>query len=402
MTKRIPLHKMEDAIGAKFEMRATLRPDGQEDTWEVASLYSTIEEEYTAVRNAVGLFDFSHRGKIRIKGPDSLKYLHGQVTNDIKRLPLHESCYAFVLTHKGAIVGDVQVHRTGVDELLIDTSEYCTLKIFDHLFHFAISDDVEIEDITEDICHLGLHGPKAMRLLYELTHPVDVNGWMHPNSIQTYPIGPNRVFIHRQGGSTMTGWTGELGFDLFLEGQDPGSLWTALLEQGKEQGLKCVGARSFDILRLEAGTALYGVDMTEEHLPLEVLPTEEDLHRAISTDKGCYIGQEVVARIINRGHVNRTLAGLVWDGPDESRMKGKLFKDDQAVGELTSSGWSPSLKKVVALGYVPSLQKEPGNRFNVGEPNSPILAEVVQLPFYQTLFPCGDEFAKLIGTTGAS
>jgi folate-binding protein YgfZ len=402
MTKRTPLYERETVVGAKFELRATRRPDGQEDLWEIASLYSTVEEEYAAVRHAAGLLDFSHRGKIRIKGPDSLKYLHGQVTNDIKRLPLHGSCYAFVLTHKGAIVGDVNVHRTGIDELLIDTSEYCALEVFDHLLRFAISDDVEIEDITESTSHLGLHGPKAMWLLYELTREADAHGWMHPHSIEGYPIGPNNVLVHRQGSPRETGWTGEMGFDFFLEEQDPGLLWTTLLEKGEQYGLKCVGSRSFDILRLEAGVPLYGVDMTEEHLALEVLPTEEDVRRTISTDKGCYIGQEVVARIINRGHVNRILAGLAWEGADESREGRKLFKGDQAVGELTSSHWSPSLKKVVALGYVPSLQKDPGNRFSVGGPNSRIIAEVVQIPFYKPPIPSEEELAKLIATTHAN
>lgn len=401
MMKRTVLHGIEKALGAAFEIRPTPGPEGVQEDWEIASVYSTVEEEYAAVREGMGLFDFSHRGKIRVKGPDSLKYLHGQVTNDIKKLPLHAGCYAFALTHNGALVGDLNIYRTGVEELLIDTSEFCTHKVFDQLLRFAISDDVEIEDVSEKICHFGLHGPRAIRFFLEQLLNPAAEKTLPPNSIQELTLDSSRLLVARQGFNKEVGWTGEVGFDLFLEGEDPGRLWNALLEKGTPYGLKCAGSAAFNTLRLEAGVPLYGVDMTEENLPQEVLGSDESFRRAISTDKGCYIGQEVVARLVSRGHVNRVLAGMILNGTYGPPAGSKLFDGGKAAGELTSTAWSPSLKKVVALGYVPFLRNEPGNDFSVGEPNSTVQAKVVPLPFYTTHFPSGEELSRLNSTNGA-
>lgn len=402
MTKRTALYEIEKALGAHFEILTTTGPEGQKEAWEIASRFSSIKEEYAAVRRNIGLIDFSHRGKIRVKGPDSIKYLHGQVTQDIKKLPLDGACYAFVLTHQGAIVGDVNIYRTGVQELLIDTSEHCTQRVFDQLLRFAISDDVEIENITDNICHLGIQGPASLRFLLEQSQGVAADGKLQLKSVQEVSVGSIKVLVARQGGDQETGWTGEMGFDFFLEGQDAVLFCRTILDKGQPYGLEWVGSHAFDVLRLEAGIPLYGLDMNEDYLPLEVLPSEEDVRRAISTDKGCYVGQEVVARIIYRGHVNRILAGMVFTGTNEPQPGRKLFKGDKEVGKVTSSLFSPSLGKVIALGYVPSLEKAPGTQFSVGEPDCPLLAEVFPLPFYKTSHPGREEIAKVNWTRHAT
>lgn len=398
--KRTVLHDIEKALGAAFEVRSTPGPEAGQETWEIASVYSTVEEEYAAVRERIGLFDFSHRGKIRVKGPDSLKYLHGQVTNEIKKLPLHSGCYAFALTHKGALVGDLNIYRTGKEELLIDTSEFCAHRVFDQLLRFAISDEVEIENITENICHLGIHGPGTIRFLLEQLQNGGAEGTWPPNSIQELTLESSRFLAARQGYGKETGWTGEEGFDLFLEGQDPEKLWKTLLEKGKPYGLKCAGSDAFHTLRLEAGVPLYGVDMTEDHLPQEVLASADDFRRAISTDKGCYIGQEVVARLVSRGHVNRVLAGMILNGANEPQTGSQLFDGGKAAGVLTSTSWSPSRRKIVGLGYIPSLRNGPDNEFSVGTPDSTIQAKVVSLPFYTAKIAGGEELSNLNWTTG--
>ncbi|MBZ5535911.1 MAG: aminomethyltransferase family protein [Acidobacteriia bacterium] len=401
MTKRTALHGIEKTLGAAFGIRSTPGPEGPEGAWEIASVYSTVDDEYAAVREGIGFFDFSHRGKIRVKGPDSLKYLHGQVTNEIKKLPLHAGCYALALTHKGAVIGDLNIYRTGVEELLIDTSEYCTHQVFDQLLRFAISDDVEIENVGESICHLAIHGPGTIRFFLEQLHPPEAERVSPSNSIQESTLDSSHLLVVRQGYDKGVGWTGEIGFDLFLEGQDPGKLWNAILQKGKPYGMKCVGMKAFNTLRLEAGVPLYGLDMSEDNLPQEVLASEDDFRRAISTDKGCYIGQEVVARLVSRGHVNRVLAGLILNDTNEPRRRSPLFDGGKAVGELTSTAWSPSLKKIVALGYVPFLREEPDYEFSVGEPNSTVQARVVPLPFYTTRHLDGEELPRLNWTTEA-
>lgn len=369
MTKRTPLHEIEQAHGATFEARAVPGPEGQDIGWEIASSFSTVEDECRAVRNAVGLLDLSHHGKIEITGADRVRYLNGQVTNDVVTLTSEKGCYACALNYKGALVGDMKIYAHP-DCFLIDTTETCTYKLLEHFIRFAISDEVEIADKSDDIAHLGLHGPHSSALLSRLIAKdlSELSEFDHVNrAIDGLPVE-----VIRQG------YTGEVGFDLFVPSEDATALWRKIRESGASFGSTLVGFKALDILRLEAGVPVFGVDMTEDHLALEA-----NLMSAISTDKGCYTGQEVVARIINRGHVNRILAGFQIRASKAPLPGERIFKSGKVVGEITSAAFSPALGKVVALGYVPALQAQTGNEFQVGETPESAPAEVVALPFYQ-------------------
>lgn len=366
--KRTPLYEMQKSVGATFETRMV---SGTEAAWEVASVFSGVKKEYAAVRNAVGLFDLSQRGKIEITGPDRVRYLNGQVTNDVKKLSTGEGCYACILNPKGALVGDLKIYATE-DCLFIDTAETCTQKIIDHLSRFAISDEVEILDRTPDIAHLAVHGPKSAVLLSELMG-TDVSTLSEYSHKELCVSGLN-VHLARQS------YTGEFGFDLFTENKNVGTLWNEISAKGERLGLAWIGARALNVLRLEAGVPVFGIDMTEEHLVLEA-----NLLSAISTTKGCYIGQEVVARVINRGHVNRLLVGLRISGSNPPAIGAKIFKGDKEVGQITSAEFSPTLDQIIALGYVPVLESQPETVFSIGDPNGSEQAEVTPLPFLKRM-----------------
>lgn len=362
--KRTPFYEIEKTMGAEFESRSVL---GSDLMWEIASRISSLEEECAAVHNTVGLMDLSHRGKIVMTGPDRVRFLNGQVTNDVKRLSPGQGAYACILNHKGALLGDLKVYALP-ESLLLDTAELCTEKLLHHLMRFAISDDVEITDQTENSLHLGVHGPRSIELLKKFVQE-DV---ALLSEYDHREVCNGTIRVVRQN------YTGEIGFDLFAERKNADGLWKKIGEAGEPLGLRVVGAQAANILRIEAGVASYGIDMTEDHLPLEA-----NLMSAISTDKGCYVGQEVVARIIYRGHVNRILSGLrVNDTTVPSRGE-ELFKDEKSVGEITSAVFSPTLRQVIALGYVLPLHSQPGTQFHLGGTNAPLMAEVVALPFYK-------------------
>ncbi len=369
MSRKTVLFNIEKELGASFEIRPAPGPEGQGSEWELAARFSTPEEECRAVRTAVGLMDLCYRGKIEITGPDRVRYLNGVVTNDIKKLTPGQGCYACALDYKGALIGDLKIY-SHPDCLMIDTGELCTYKLFDHFLRFAISDEVEILDKSSAIAHLGLHGPRSADLLQQLVK-IDVSS-LREFEFVSAPFGNTAIEIIRQD------YTGEKGFDLFMQSEDAPIAWEALFKCGASAGLKPVGITAFDILRLEAGIPIFGRDMTEDHLALEA-----GLMSAISTDKGCYTGQETVARIINRGHVNRILSGLQLKGSRIPAPGEKIFKNESSVGEITSAAFSPTLQMGIALGYVPALQAEAGNEFLVGEGPEAIAATVVQLPFYK-------------------
>ena len=371
MTKRTPLYEVEEALGARFESQRVPGPDDPEVVWSVASAYSSLDDECRAIRERAGLVDLSHRGKIDIRGPDRVRYLNGQVTNDVKKLAAGQGCYACALNYKGALVADLNIYAEP-DCFLIDTSENASRKLLDHLWRFAISDEVEILDKGGDIAHLGIHGPQSIALMNQLTQ-ADV-GALDVYGHRPFQIGEFPVEVIRQE------YTGEWGFDIFVETKNAAGLWKLLLSHGKNFDVKPVGSNALDVLRLEAGVPMFGVDMTEEHLALEA-----NLLSAISTDKGCYTGQEVVARIMNRGHVNRILSGLSLEGLRIPGRAEKVFKDDTVVGEITRAAFSPTLNRVIAFAYLPTLRAQPGALFTVGEASVAQRAEVAALPFYKRM-----------------
>lgn len=362
--KRTPFCEIERHGGAEFELRAV--PDS-DCVWEIASKFSSIVEECAAVRTTVGLLDLSHRGKILLTGPDRVRYLNGQVTNDVRTLSSGQGCYACILNHNGALLGDLKIYSLQ-DSFLLDTSELCAEKLVNHLMRFAISDDVEITNQTENFIHVGIHGPRSMELLKKFV----------PEDVASLPEYGHREACRGTIRVVRQNYTGEIGFDLFAERENAEWVWKTIWEAGEQLGLKAVGAQAFNVLRIEAGVASYGIDMTEDHLPLEA-----NLMSAISTDKGCYVGQEVVARIIYRGHVNRILSGLRISDSTLPCQGEKLFHANTAVGEITSAVFSPTFRQVIALGYVQTSHSQPGNQFHLGGVNAPILAEVVPLPFYK-------------------
>ena len=352
---RSPLTSRQEAAGARFEAY---------QGWQVASEYAGVETEYQALRNGAGLVDLSHRVRLRITGRDRRTWLHGQVTQDIKGLADGRATYATLLTPQGRMVCDLRVLALP-DALLLEAPAGTEVPIGEYLDRFLIMERAEIEDLTTDLAQISLHGPSAAAVAEKvLSIPIT----------QLAPWSLTQIEYH---GEEITGVRmprcGEDGIDLWVPANLAGSLWDSLVQAGAPP----VGWHALNARRVEAGIPWWG-----EELELSINPMEARLEHAIHFHKGCYVGQEIIARIEARGHVNNLLAGFLIQGNDLPARDAEIHHQGKRVGRLRTALHSLGLERPIALGYLRRELQEPGTRVQaVVADREAIELEVTALPF---------------------
>ena len=352
---------MELALRPRHEVSGALfRAEGG---WEVPTGYGPLDGEVLGVRRSAGVIDFSDRAKIEVTGEDRVTFLDGLVTADIKTLAPGRSAYALVLNEKSRVLGDLRIHALP-DAFVLDLDAAQKDALLAHLQKFLVSDDVSLRDLGP--CgHLEVHGPLAPAMVSSVVD-TDVMG-LPLEATAAFPIGRHEV-----GRATRVHALGEAGFALWTFGSEISSLWDGLVRGGATP----FGRDAYEVLRIEAGTPRFGVDMTKDTLALEVAPPG-----AISMTKGCYQGQEVVARGTYVGHMNRRLLGLLVDG-DTPPLRGDVVTADaQDVGSVTSACWSPSLGWVLALALLRTDRLGAAPSFGVNRDGWEMSARLVGLPF---------------------
>lgn len=315
----------------------------------VVAQLAAVESDYRTLIERCGLLDRSERGKLALAGPDAKPFLQGQVTNDVERLRDGEGCYAAFLTPKGKMLGDLRVLAAG-EELLLDTERLALQALFNMIRRFSVGYEVELHKRTLECGLLSLLGPDSERIAgarglpaTEHAHRVVSVDGIESRAIRT-----------------------ESGLDLLCAALDTEALATALLERGAVP----VSEEAVECLRVERGAPRYGVDLDET-----VIPQEAGLNaRAVSFTKGCYVGQETVARLHYRGKPNRHLRGLRLSAL--VRPGSELLLDDRTVGRVTTVVDSPRFGPI-ALALV-RREAPPGTTLSVGSDAS---AQVVELPF---------------------
>ncbi len=362
----LPLHDLHEALGARFISRAD---------WSVPAAYGDAAAEHAAVREAVGLSDLSCRGKLGVSGKDRGAFLQGLLSNDVTQVTATQGVYAALLTPQGRILADLSVYHQA-ETLLLDAEPETTGTLFQVLTRYLLMSEARIEDETSRWAHLTLQGPAAERLLRAVAR--DLPGLPRAElgacdaTIEAVPV----LLVRRSR-------TGEDGCDLLLASAEGRRVWNALLGAGRAFGLRPYGHEAAEILRIEAGLPRCGVEMDDTTFPLEA--GIED--RAVSFTKGCFVGQEPIARVHHRAHgrANRRLSGLVIEGERVPERGAKILRpqDDLEVGTVMSAAASPALKRVVALGYVKREWVEPGTLLTVIIGGAPVAATVAALPFYQ-------------------
>ncbi|MBI4868243.1 MAG: aminomethyl transferase family protein [Candidatus Wallbacteria bacterium] len=351
---RSPIYALEHQLAARFV---------DSGGCEVPASFQDPEGEYRAVRTDCGMADLCHRGKVSVEGPDCKAFLHGFVTADINGMADDASGYAAILNIKGKMIADARVHLSG-GRIVLDVEPGLAGAVTTHLDKYTLGFQSEVKDRSEELGHLGLYGPEAPRVLGRFLG--EELGPLEPGALLACDFDGQPLWI---AGSALTG---EHGFDLVLPRELTPALWTALLELGT--GLRPVGLDALEILRVEAGVPRFGPDMGEDTIPLEA-----NLDHAISYTKGCYLGQETIARVTHRGHVNRKLTGLLLERGGVVRAGTKLMDGDREAGSLTSVVVSPALGRPVALGYVRRELLEPGKKLTLESGGE---ATVHGLPFY--------------------
>jgi folate-binding protein YgfZ len=348
---------------------------------------------YDAVKKTTGVADRSGEARFRVSGPDRVTWLQGLLTNDIAALEPGRGCYAAYLTPQGRMLADVRVLQLG-DTLLLDVPAIARAAVFERLSTFIIMEDVVLDDFTDTLARVALHGPEAFEVLSAC---VSFTGDAAAAEQVRTLSSEGRLAEHASVTATFRGQDmivagsreiGAVGFDLYLASSESSvsgakaDLLAALVAAGASP----IDAEAWHTLRVEAGRPLFGVDMTTDTIPLEA--GIED--RAISFTKGCYVGQEIIIRVMHRGHgrVARKLVGLQATATATAAAAGApviaagaaIHAGDREIGRVTSAAFSPVLDRWIGMGYVQRDFVEPGTGVALGETDPRTAATVVALP----------------------
>ncbi|MGE4345194.1 MAG: glycine cleavage system aminomethyltransferase GcvT [Geoalkalibacter sp.] len=364
MLKHSPLHEIHQSLGARMV---------EFGGWLMPVRYSGVIDEHLAVRNTAGLFDVSHMGEIEVKGADALDFLQDLTVNDVSLLQNGQVQYTAMCYPHGGTVDDLTLYRFDHDHFLLCVNAANIDK------DFAWIEQVRTDSgYTEVLCHnrsyefaqLALQGPASEGILSRLTQTqLDKIAYYH---FHEGLVADVPMIISR------TGYTGEDGFELYLAPDQAEPVWQALLEAGKPDGLLPAGLGARDTLRLEAGLALYGHELSPEISPLEAR-----LGWIVKLDKGDFIGRAALARIKNQGPPRR-LIGLQMTEAGVPRAGYAIFHRDRRIGHVTSGTLSPSLREGIALALVEHAPLLPGTEVHVEIRGRRVAAKVVKPPFFRS------------------
>jgi len=310
-----------------------------------------LDAQYRQLREECGLLDRSQRGKILVSGPDAAEYLQGQLTNDVEALEVGDGQYAALLDRKGHMQADMRILRRAAEEIWIDTEAEALAAALRHLSMYSIGREVGVEDVTATKTILSLIGPRAVEIAGTAALP--------EHACEETGVG---------GVACLAAGTRD-GVDLIAAAVEAPRLREAL----REAGAVAVGSEAAEILRIEAGVPRFGAEMTTETMPAEAGIVED----AVSFTKGCYIGQETVARLHYKGRPNRHLRGLRLSAPVAGGAPLRL--GEKEVGRVGGACVSPAFGPI-ALAIL-RREAEPGVDLAVGEGEDGVTARVVDLPF---------------------
>jgi folate-binding protein YgfZ len=317
----------------------------------------SLLDQYHALRYGAGLIDRSHRGRLLLNGADRRDYLQGLLTNDISALTPGSGCYAAYLTPQGRMIADMRVFETGA-ALLVDLDGRTAPAVRDRWERFIFAEDVRVSDMSPSTAQLGVYGPRAAEVIEAALKAGFLQGGsVPPHGFDAMPLYANLQWDLRGGPAFLlrSDDAGVAGFDIVI----PSALKDEVARGVAGAGGVDVGPEAAEICRVEAGRPLFHADMNEETIPLEAGIEG----RAISLTKGCYVGQEIIVRVLHRGHgrVARRLVGVVLEQSAPVPATGEpLHSGDRDVGSITSAVASIALGRPIALAYVHRDFVEPG------------------------------------------
>lgn len=363
MTVRSPLHDEHAQLGASFTDFAG---------WQMPLKYGSELTEHHAVRTAVGLFDLSHMGEIAVTGPDAAATLDYALAGNLSAIDVGRAKYSLLCDHDGRVLDDLVVYRLAKRDYLIVANAANVGTVYAELDKRAELFDVDVTDDSARTALVALQGPRAAELLAPL---LDESSRPRLEGLKYYASAPVRVagvevLLGR------TGYTGEDGFELFVDAAAAPQLWRALLDVTTAAGGTPAGLACRDTLRLEAGMALYGHELSTDTNPFEA-----GLGRTVALDKA-FVGSSALQRISDETP-SRRLVALAGSGRRAARAGYAILRDGSPVGVVTSGALSPTLGHPIALGYVDGSASEPGTALTVDIRGAAAEFTVVNSPFYK-------------------
>ena len=357
--KETPLNKAHKALGARMVEFAG---------WEMPVQYESALQEHIAVRKAVGLFDVSHMGRVRIKGPDALGLIQRVSCNDAARLSDGQAQYSGLLNPAGGFIDDIIVHRLAGDHFMICVNASGRQKDVAWFMEHRAG-RVEVIDESDATAQIAVQGPKALEILQPLT---DVPlGQINYYWFREGEVGGARALVAR------TGYTGEDGFELYLPAPSAESTWNRLMELGQGVGVRPAGLAARNTLRLEMKMPLYGNDIDDT-----TTPWEAGLGWIVKLARPDFVGKSALERQQQQG-IQRKLVGFQLIDRGIARDHFPVWINDQPAGRVTSGSYSPSLEKSIGLAYLPVDHQAPGSRLSVEVRGKRLAAQVVETPFYR-------------------
>ena len=356
--KRTPYTDYHIAVGAKMVPFAGYLMPVQ---------YSGIIEEHHAVRDNVGLFDLTHMGEFEVSGPNALRFLQSVTTNDVAALEANQVQYSCMTYPDGGIVDDLLVYNL-VDRYLLVVNAANLDKDFKWLEEHLI-EGVTLTNRSDEISLLAIQGPNSRKLLQELTS-YDLDSMKYYYAAETEIAGKEILF-------SRTGYTGELGFELYIPNEMGDHFWKAVNEAGKKYNMTLIGLGARDSLRLEMKMALYGNDIDQTTNPIEA-----GLGWIVKLEKGAFVGSEVIARV-KEEKPSRKLVCMVLQQKAFPRHGYDIYSGEEKIGSVTSGTVSPSLGVPIAMGYVPNRLSKPGNMVDIDIRGKRFAADIIKPPFYK-------------------
>ncbi len=336
--------------------------------WDMPVEYSGIIAEHQAVRNRVGLFDVSHMGEIEVRGPDAQALLERVTSNRVASLEDGQAHYTGLLNERGGFIDDLLVHRMAADQYFLCVNAGNQDADYAHIRDVNDFPGAEVEFAGERYVQLAIQGPDGPATLQKLTS-TDLSAieyyWFERGEVSGAP-----AIIAR------TGYTGEDGFEIYVAPEEGERLWNEALEAGKEFGIVPCGLGARNTLRLEAGMALHGHEISED-----ITPYEARLGWIVKLDKGDFIGRDALVKQKEQG-LKRKLCGLEMRGRGIARDGYPVVVEGAEVGYVTSGSPAPSLDKNIGMALVPPDLTKSGQRLEIAIRSRTVEAEVVPLPFY--------------------
>jgi len=368
MTKlqRTPLYPEYEKYGAK-----TIDFGG----WDLPVQFSSIKHEHETTRTKAGLFDVSHMGEIRVKGPKSLELLQYLVTNDVAKLVPNRAQYTIMCYENGGTVDDLIIYMLADHDYLLVVNAANTQKDFEWIVRNNQFNDDEVSVINESSSYaqLALQGPKSEEILQQIT---DTN--LSEIKFFRFKQDVNFTGLEVSALVSRTGYTGEDGFEIYIEQSAGADLWNLILEAGKDKGLIPVGLGARDTLRFEANLALYGQELSKD-----ITPIEAGLSFAVKVGKDAdFIGKSVLKEQVENG-APRKLVGIEMIEKGIPRHDYTVMYHDKEIGFVTSGTQSPTLNKNVGLALIEAEYAIEGTELEVQIRKRRLKAIIVNTPFYK-------------------